>query len=466
MRQPPGRRRVLAVAVTASVSLVTLVLSAAVAAPATSAAVDGWLQTRWVSPGGVVTLKVDALPENVSRATFDVVVSRASHPTRVTVCAGPVITDQCRRTASSPVKSASFTTTVDLTDLDRLVTVHSSAGLVQVTLNLVGYVEAGRGATGPAPSGPSSPSQEESSQEPSTSSTTATAEEEETTPPAQGPGGGWPSKSNTGVPAGTQLRVVNGSGSTPPGTVWSGNTMTVVGNGTVLEALDIRGLVRVEGKNVTIKNCLITGRQVSSSTALLFVATSGSVAVSNTEIYAKEPSVFIDGVIGQNFTLERVNIHTVVDSVKIIGDNVTIRQSWLHSNLHYLNDPAQGGQATHDDNVQIQRGNNITLSQNTMESSHNAAIQVTQDMGAVGTLVVDNNLVSGGGCSFNLADKGKGPLSGTTLRSNRFTRTSTYNCAITISPESHGVVSLADNRWVTWDGTVWRPGDIVAVNRT
>jgi len=461
---------VLAVVLAAALSVAALALSAVVAAPKSVAEASEVLATRWVAPGETVTMLVDALPDNIATATIEVVVSRATNPTRVTVCPGKGLTDACRRDTASPATSGTFT--VSLTDQDRWVTVHSSASRVQVTLNLISYVDAGMGGVGPgSPASPGSPGSPQStavpSDEPSVSSTSADASETDppAPPPGNGPGGGWPGKSNTGVPAGVSTRVVDGPGSTPPGTSWSGIMMTVVGDGTVLDSLDIRGLVRVEGKNVVIKNCLITGRQVSSSNALLFVAGSGSVKVSDTEIYAKEPSVYIDGVIGQNFTLDRVNIHTVIDSVKITGDNVTIRGSWLHGNLHYVNDPAQGG-PSHDDNVQVQRGTNITLSGNTMESSHNAALQVTQDMGAVGTLVADNNLVSGGGCSFNLADKGKGALRGVTLRSNRFTRTSTFNCAVTISSASYSAVSLADNRWVAWDGAQWKPGDIVAVNRS
>jgi hypothetical protein len=241
--------------------------------------------------------------------------------------------------------------------------------------------------------------------------------------------------------------------------------MTVVGEGTVLDGLEIRGLVRIEAKNVVIKNSKITGRHLSSANSLLYVAASGSVTVQDSEIYAAEPSVYVDGVIGQNFTLERVDVHDVVDQVKVIGDNVTVRDSWLHRNLHYANDPAQGGGATHDDNIQVQKGTSITLSHNTLESSHNAALQVTQDMGTVGRVTADRNLVSGGGCSFNLADKGKGALRDVSLRSNRFTRTSTYSCAITVSPASANALSLSDNRWAGWNGAAWEEGDVVAVNR-
>ncbi|MCL2090024.1 MAG: right-handed parallel beta-helix repeat-containing protein [Micrococcales bacterium] len=475
--RPHRSRRVLATTLVVAVSVVALTLSAAVAGakpgrPKPSSTT--WSQTRWVAPGDdrAVTVQVDPLPDDASQATFRVVVQRASDPTRVAVCGGSTATSTCKDAAPTPARYDAFTTTVDLVGADRQITLHSTASAARVTVSLVGHTTSPRtSASTGSPSERSAPTEPAvtGSETPSVSETSVTAAPSETagpTIPPPIPTKGWPGASNTGVPAGTSLRVVDGPASTPPGTTWSGNLMTVVGDGTVLDGLEIRGLVRVEAKNVVIKNSKITGRRISSANSLLYVAASGSVTVTDCEIYAAEPSVYVDGVIGQNFTLERVDIHDVVDNVKIIGDNVTVRDSWLHRNLHYANDPAQGGKPTHDDNVQVQKGSNITLSHNTMESSHNAALQVTQDMGTVSKVTVDRNLVSGGSCSFNLADKGKGALRDVSLRNNRFTRTSTYNCAITVSSASHSTLSLSDNRWATWSGSAWVDGEVVVAARS
>ena len=472
--RPRRSRRVLATTLAVAVGAVTLTVSSAVAgakpwSPGRSPA--AWSQTRWVAPGDdrAVTLQVGALPKNASKATFRVVVQRAADPTRVAVCGGSTVTTACKSAAPSPARHTAFTRTVDLAGDDPRITLHSTASGARVTVSLVGYtVSRSSSPSSSEPSSTEGPSATPS-ETPTISETSVTAAPSETpgsAPPLPIPTTGWPGASNTGVPPGTSLQVVDGPASAPPGTTWSGNLMTVVGDGTVLDSLEVRALVRVEAKNVVIRNSKITGRSVSSANALLYVAASGSVTVQDTEIYAREPSVYVDGVIGQNFTLERVDIHDVVDNVKIVGDNVTVRDSWLHRNLHYANDPAQGGTPTHDDNVQVQKGSNITLSHNTMESSHNAALQVTQDMGVVAKVAVDRNLVSGGGCSFNLADKGRGALRDVSLRSNRFTRTSTYTCAITVTSSSVGGLSLGDNRWVTWNGASWVDGDIVAVNKS
>ncbi|MDR3068131.1 MAG: hypothetical protein LBU50_01320, partial [Cellulomonas sp.] len=171
----------------------------------------------------------------------------------------------------------------------------------------------------------------------------------------------WPGQSNTGVPAGTTLKVVDGAASAPAGTSWYGSTLKVTKDGTVLDSLDIRGLVRIEAKNVVIKNSRITGQYLSSSLSLVYVSGDRySVTVQDSELYAQYPSPYVRGVIGYNFTLERVDIHDVVDQMAITGDNVTVKDSWLHSNLYYLQDPTSNNNtATHDDNAQVQKGSHL-----------------------------------------------------------------------------------------------------------
>ncbi len=259
-----------------------------------------------------------------------------------------------------------------------------------------------------------------------------------------------PGPSNTGVPEGTTLTVVDGPASAPAGTVWYNNTLKVTQDGTVLDGLDVRGLVRIEAKDVVVKNSRITGRYLSSSQALVYVdGVKYSVTISDSELYAAEPSAWVNGIIGSSFTLERVNIHDVVDQVHITGGNVTVRDSWLHDNLHYTYDPSQGGTPSHDDNVQVQQGSGITVVHNTMESAHNAAVQVTQDTGQVSFMRIERNRISHGGCSINLAQKTRGPLQGFVVAGNVFTRTQTYaGCAMIVDTPSVPLLTVVDNTWV------------------
>ena len=246
----------------------------------------------------------------------------------------------------------------------------------------------------------------------------------------------WPGASNTGVPPGTKLTVHEGD-------------LKITQNNTVIDSMEIRGLVRIEAKNVLIKNSRITGRLLNSPLSLIYVnGPNYSVTVQDSELYAKHPSPYISGIIGWNFTLERVNIHNVIDQVHVIGDNVLVKDSWLHSNLHYKDDPFHSD-GSHDDNIQIQQGNNIRIIHNTLTSSHTASVIVTQDTGVVSNLLIEKNHISNGACSLNLAEKSRGTLKGFVLRDNVFTRTQVYaGCAALVDSTSVPLLSLSNNTWV------------------
>src|SRR4029078_1574194 len=93
--------------------------------------------------------------------------------------------------------------------------------------------------------------------------------------------------------------------------------------------------------------------------------------------------------------------------------------------------PTQGGGATHNDAIQILAGARIAVVGNQLVAARdqNAAIQVTQDFGAVSELSIASNWADGGGCSFHLPHKGGASLSVTT-RDSRFGRDSFFDCPI------------------------------------
>jgi hypothetical protein len=248
-----------------------------------------------------------------------------------------------------------------------------------------------------------------------------------------------PDATTTGVPNGTRLTVHQGD-------------LTITTPNAVIDGLDVRGFVKVAAPNVTIKNSIIRGAATSKQTALITSAsTTSSVTVVDSELYNSVPGPWVDGVRGYNFKLQRVNLHDVIDMAHIYGDNVTIEASYLHDNLHYEVDPAQNNTPSHDDSIQIQKGNNIRIVGNNISGAFNTGIQFTQDQGIVSNVTVDKNYLDGGGCTVNLAEKGKGPFQGITVKDNKFGRTTkVYNCAI-ISPTTTVVAN--SNNYFT-DGAV------------
>ncbi|MCU1438807.1 MAG: Parallel beta-helix repeat protein [Naasia sp.] len=237
--------------------------------------------------------------------------------------------------------------------------------------------------------------------------------------PSYGSGPGGP----TGVPAGTALQVI-----------WGDQVITQAG--TVIDGKDIHGRVIVKAPNVTIKNSIIRGPDSGLKYGIVdAMAGQPGLRIVDTEIAATDRNPWVNGIMGYNFELHRVNIHHVIDQVHITGDNVVVADSWLHDNLHYEDDPNHSD-GSHDDNVQIQVGQNITIVGNVMSHSHNANIQVTQDRGKVGNLRIANNRFDHGGCSVNIAEKSHGALSAVSILDNVFGRTTKWaNCAVIIASD-------------------------------
>ncbi|GEK19055.1 right-handed parallel beta-helix repeat-containing protein [Cellulomonas persica] len=286
----------------------------------------------------------------------------------------------------------------------------------------------------------SSPTPRPSASPTPTRSPSPSASPTPTKPPTTAPpSSGRPGPDNTGVPTGTKLSVVEGD-------------VKVTEPNTVISGKEIRGIVWVQAPGTVIRNSVINGRAVSSSLALVMVQSGGSVTIEDSELYARIPSPYLRGIIGSDFTLTRVDIHTVTDQLMLTDGDVLVQDSWLHDNVRFEKDPNQGGATTHDDNVQISKGDNIKLLRNTFSGSSSASLMVTQDQGAVSNLVLSGNHISDGGCAVNLAEKGYGTISPTTLTNNVFTRTQIHSgCAIIADQGTLNALTISGNTWS--DGT-------------
>lgn len=249
---------------------------------------------------------------------------------------------------------------------------------------------------------------------------------------------GRPNATNTGVPAGTSLKVVTGD-------------QTFAKPNQVISGLDIRGFVRITAKNVTLKNSIVRGRaDVRCNSALIHVEDNASATISDVELAPVQPHPCLDGVWATNTVLRRVNIHDVVDGVKAF-DNVVVEHSYIHDLSWFASDPNQGGGPTHNDAVQTYEGNsNITLRYNALDVGRraNAAYQVTQDRGQRATnLRIEYNWLDGGQCTLNFSHKGgPTPMTGIYVIGNRFGRNSVHDCPILISTQTV-LTEVSGNVW-------------------
>lgn len=246
---------------------------------------------------------------------------------------------------------------------------------------------------------------------------------------------GAPGPTNTGVPAGTALSVHQGD-------------LVVSTPGAIISGLDIRGNVKISAPNVTIKNSIIRGSNVTKTTALVNnLSGQTGLKITDTEIFPTYPSPYQMGFYGYNVTMTRVNIHGVIDGMDLTGGDTTIQNSWIHDELWYANDPNHNGTPSHADSIQIQRGSNIKVINNTIFGGRNSVIQITQDTGKVSNFTFSNNHADGGTCTVKIAQKLNGPILGVVINNNQFGRhTSIYNCAVVASPETQ--ISKSGNVFV------------------
>lgn len=257
-------------------------------------------------------------------------------------------------------------------------------------------------------------------------------------------GGCWPGLQNTGVSPDQNLTVVSGNQTYGPSY-----------NGQTISNQEFRGFVTVTGGNITFVNCWFRGGTAPSKRWLLDSRNGSNTVVIDSTFAPMNPSVYIDGVIASNTTLERVDISGTVDGVKA-SDNVIIRNSYIRDMSWFASDPDQGGGSTHNDGVQILNGSNIQLIHNTItpagQNGSNAAVQITQDFGAVGSVLIEKNYVDYGGCTLNVANKPLSSLSGVSIIDNRFGHNQGFNNC-TIKKQS-GVT------FANYTGNLWGDNDL------
>ncbi|MDJ0379159.1 hypothetical protein [Cryobacterium sp. PH31-L1] len=430
----------------AAAAVSTVALSGLTAVPAFAGSASGSADTTSTSieipAGRSVTAQLGTVPSGLKSVDVKFFTSGVTARSQVKIAVGPEDTQTYSFTAPVGTSRTKTVTIPVTTQTNGAVTLSSSVADVRLNLELAGFE---RGATEPSPEPTPAPSPSpEPTTAPSPEPTPAPSPEPTPTPtptptPAPTPSpeptptpGGMPGASNTGVPSGTTLTVHHGD-------------INVTTAGTVLDGLDIRGLVKISAANVTIRNSIIRGRTMNGPGALINnLGGFRNLVVTDTELSPSTASPDANGIYGYNYTATRLNINNVIDGIHITGSNVSLQDSWIHDHMHYRNDPNQGGSPSHDDSIQVQSGNNITVTGNRLTDSHSAAVQITQDRGKVSDFTFADNFANGGACTVNIAEKSYGPIQGAAITGNTFGRDSRLaNCAV-IAPTTTKI-DFADN---------------------
>ena len=199
-----------------------------------------------------------------------------------------------------------------------------------------------------------------------------------------------PSALTTGVPAGTRLKVHRGD-------------LVITKAGHPHRRPGHPRLRDRQGRRVTISRSVIRGGK-NPKTAMGLVTNYGhpGLVIEDSLLRPDYPSTYVDGIKGWNFTARRVHVIGNVDSIKIHGDNVRVEKSLLENTTWFSSDPYQGGRPTHNDNIQVMKGRNITIWSNTIRGAQNFAVLGSANLGDTPNLVIRGNWLDGGHCTVKL----------------------------------------------------------------
>jgi PKD repeat protein len=282
-----------------------------------------------------------------------------------------------------------------------------------------------------------------------------------------------PDSSNTGVPAGTNLRVLTAGNRPNPADTFNGDgsQFTINTAGAVYDGWRFNAWVQVRAPGVVFRNCFFAGSMIrpTASQALLLVRDDRpangpvpSASVSDSTFNPDNVTPFVDGVRGSNFLLQRVEITNSVDGVHIFGSpsfndpyagNVVIQDSWIHDLRRFtLAEGGMGSDGSHNDGIQIVGGQNITVERTRIDGAiWVAAAMITQQRNRTGNITFADSWLGSGSCTINIYD-GSGanqPIAGVTLVRNQFFRGTTRiaDCAVIITNRTRELTTFASNVW-------------------
>jgi hypothetical protein len=216
-----------------------------------------------------------------------------------------------------------------------------------------------------------------------------------TTPPPPPPPTGWPSAASTGPdPAVTLVNCAAGN-------------ITSSKSGCIFP-----GPIVIAANNVTIRDSIINGENVSYGISSGGVVRTGTV-LERVEVFnANSKCIYIQG----GFTASKLDLHDCEDGA--FGDGVTITDSWFHD--------LRVGYPRHPDGFQVPSVGNVVLKGNNFDfvngAAMNSGIFIQSNFGQVNSALVEGNRFKGGGYHIYVDNKGYACPINVKIRGNTFVR--------------------------------------------
>jgi hypothetical protein len=245
---------------------------------------------------------------------------------------------------------------------------------------------------------------------------------------------GFPDATNTGVSPGVSLAPVNGA-------------VTLDRPGEVYENKFVTGSISVKAPNVTIRNVKL--KVTDEGYGIRAFGWEGDVSGLKIDHVEIDLNGFTDtkGIAFDGYTATHVWFHNGLDCAHQ-GNNVTIADSFC--DLPKL----PRGSTSHADGFQSDGGHNLVYRHNTIRNPNDqtSAILMSTNTSPITNVVIDDNLMAGGGYTVYCGTDEGGPSRGTTVYTNNIISKAFFSKGGYWGPtiKCDEVTTNAGN---TWDGT-------------
>ena len=194
----------------------------------------------------------------------------------------------------------------------------------------------------------------------------------------------FPNALNTGVPAGTALKIYTGPS-------------TITTNGADLSGYIFTSTLTIAANNVTIENSKfdVSGTCIQIENADLQTNQYTGTLIKNCEMAGETNGVVVgnnEAIQGANLTVLNCNIHGYAKDINCEGSNITVEGS-------YLWNESAGGTGAHLENIICDGvGSNFNFSNNTIVNTQDNTTTIfnATDFGSSSNVTINGNLLYGG----------------------------------------------------------------------
>ncbi len=267
---------------------------------------------------------------------------------------------------------------------------------------------------------------------------------------------GFPDATNTGVPAGVTLRPVPAASRGPGWTSDAQGDVEVSGNGAVFEGYSVHGYIDVTGSNVTIKDNAISnsGNDINGDGVNL-TGNPSNVTIEDNTISSPYGTRGANGIFAgiKDVTGEARGTRVLGNNIADASTGVQLYIGLIENN--YIHDETLASSGSHL-NGTTSNGSTVplTIEHNTVfnPNGQTDAVSLFEDFGVEANVVINDNLLAGGGYVVYGGQNPGGPQAyNIQITNNRFStiyypQSGYYGYITAFNPGAPGNV---------WSGNVW-----------